>query len=111
MKIIAREDFKMDAIEFVKKFGIKEAKDQLENPKLVYGVQVDYNFMNDLKQIVEAFDLVGRKGGVEISKEILETWAFMLAVKAKVGRLAEMLAEDYDTLKQAIELVEKCNES
>ncbi|MEG0407369.1 MAG: hypothetical protein RR623_00725 [Bacilli bacterium] len=128
----------MNAIEFVKKFGIKEAKRIVEyrdihvksthvfkfNESCVdngvinggaYLYTKSYNdysvSVDDLKQIFDAFDLVESKGGVERSTEILETWAFMLAVKAKVGRLAEILSEDYDVLKHALDLVEKCNES
>lgn len=102
----------MDAIEFVKKFGLDKARGiiaVMSDGVINYdGESVNYS---ELKQIVNSFDLVEGKGGVEISKEILETWAFMLAVKAKVGRLADLLAEDYDALKQAVELVEECNES
>ena len=99
----------MDAIDYVKKYGIARVKLDLSIiDKHGYNSFFTEDFSGQLKQIVNSFDLVDGKGGVEISKEILETWAFMLAVKAKVGRLAELLAEDYDALKQAIELVEKC---
>lgn len=100
----------MDAIEFVKQNGIEKAKQIIDLFPMSTLISVDGLgvSISDLKQIIDAFDLVEGKGGVEISKEILGTWAFMLAVKAKVGRLAELLAEDYDVLKQAIELVEKC---
>lgn len=103
----------MDAIEFVKQNGIEKAKQIVDLFPMstlisVNGIGVS---ISNLKQVVDAFDLVERKGGVEISNEILETWAFMLAVKAKVGKSAELLADDYDVLKHALDLVEKCNES
>ena len=99
----------MDSIEYVKRHGISRTILDLSIiDKYGYNSLFTDDFTQKLKQIVDAFDLVDGKGGVEISKEILETWAFMLAVKAKVGRLADLLAEDYDALKQAIELVEKC---
>ena len=99
----------MDSIEYVKRHGISRTILDLSIiDKYGYNSLFTDDFTQKLKQIVDAFDLVDGKGGVEISKEILETWAFMLAVKAKVGRLADLLAEDYAALKQAIELVEKC---
>ena len=86
----------MDAIEFMKKFGIKEAKDQLENPKLVYGAQVDYQFMNDLKQIVEAFEWVEKFGGLDGFKD-----EYMSRIENN---------ECVSGMDKSIELVEKCNE-
>lgn len=103
----------MNAIEFVKQNGIEKAKQIVDLFPTSTLINIDGIGVSipEIKQIIDAFDLAGRKGGVERSTEILETWAFMLAVKAKVGRSAELLAEDYDVLKNSIELVEKCNES
>ena len=103
----------MNAIEFVKQNDIEKARKIVELFTLSTLINIDGAGVSilDLKQIVNAFELVENIGGVKNAIEILDTWAFMLAVKAKVGRLAEILAEDYDVLKQAIELVEKCNES
>lgn len=103
----------MNAIEFVKQNGIEKAKQIVDLFPTSTLINIDGIGVSipEIKQIVNAFELVGRKGGIDRCTEILETWAFMLAVKAKVGRSAEILAEDYDFLKHAIELVEKCNES
>ena len=84
----------MNAIEFVKKFGVKEAKDQLEDPKLVYGDQVDYNFMNDLKQIVGAFEWVEKFGGLDGFKD-----EYMSRIENN---------ECVSGMDKSIELVEKC---
>ena len=104
----------MNAIEFVKKFGLVEAKKQLEDPKLVYFAQVDYQFMHDLKQIVEASNLVEYCNGLENAKELLEEidserWVYNLYTNNVISSdysPCDNMCIKYDVLKQAIELVE-----
>ena len=84
----------MNAIEFVKKFGLVEAKKQLEDPKLVYFAQVDYQFMHDLKQIVDSFEWVEKFGGLDGFKD-----EYMSRIENN---------ECVSGMSNAIDLVEQC---
>lgn len=93
----------MDAIEFVKKFGWEKAKEAITHVawcETAYCIRLKHGCfksasdccvdINDLKQIVDAFELVEKLGGVE---------------KAKT-----YVPDHYksERLKQSINLVEKC---
>lgn len=62
----------MNAIEFVKKFGFIEAKNTLDD--CIFLEAAFFNCLgfdicvSDLKQIVEAWKLVERYGGLEVAK-------------------------------------------
>ena len=62
----------MNAIEFVKKFGFIEAKNTLDD--CIFLEAASFNCLgfdicvSDLKQIVEAWKLVERYGGLEVAK-------------------------------------------
>lgn len=98
----------MTAIEFVKEHGINNAKTHLSN---ILSVQIDdyiQDYINDLKQIVEAFDLVELKGGLISAKKYLK----FLQSSVDIGLYHGLDDVNYETeiplIKQAINLVEKC---
>jgi len=105
----------MDAIEFVKKYG-KAVAVNLHNKSqgcklsevLFYDSKNDkYECVDseDLKQIIEAFELVESFEGLFQARVALYKEGFTGGIEC-----GDRLIED-DVLKQAIELVEKCNES
>ena len=103
----------MDAIEFVKEYGFEYSKAALKqatnNANYVewyplrsrfYITDFGCNravFLVDLKQIVNAFDIVKYFGGIGNAKYNLSN--------------TSLLSSELTNLKTAIELVEKCNES
>ena len=98
----------VNAIEFVKKYGWGEAILNYSSCKHQY--YFHYNghievYVADLKQIVDAFNLVESFGGLFQAKVTLYKEGFTGGAEC-----GNELIED-DVLKQAIELVEKCNES
>lgn len=89
------------AIEFVKKFGIARTKYWIKEFTEINKLpdeMINIEFMDDLKQIVEAFELVEDCGGIETVKKHLKN--------GNVFRFGET-----PLMKKAIELVEKCNAS
>ena len=141
MKIIDREDFKMNAIEFVEKFGLDEARSVLLKSKNHYEVDVylvdtkEFTYiaiqpsendpfvsLTDLKQIVDAFDLVGELGGLErvknaINRKHIGYTHFYLHSNNRYVFLDHYVdfipdhAQHIGMFNKAIDLVEKCNES
>lgn len=111
----------MDAIEFVKQNGIEKAKQIVELFPLSTFINIDgIGFsIPDLKQIIEAFELVEYCNGLENAKELLdeidsERWVYNLYTNTVISAdyaPSEDMCIRYDVLKQAIQLVEKCNES
>lgn len=95
----------MDVIEFVKKFGIDRVKLDLS---IVddhgYNSLFTEDFSKQLKQIVDAFELVESFGGLFQANVALYKEGFTGGIEC-----GDRLIED-DVLKQAIKLVEKCNE-
>ena len=95
----------MNAIEFVKGCGIDVAKRTLNNAIGFGCAEIElfggkYVFRtDDLKQIVEAFELVGSWGGIDRTKIKIE-----YAVKNKNFYIA-------DTMRGELNLVEQCHES
>lgn len=95
----------MNAIEFVKECGIDVAKRTLNNAIDFGCAEIElfggkYVFRtDDLKQIVEAFELVGSWGGIDRTKIKIE-----YAVKNKNFYVADMM-------KCELNLVEQCHES
>ena len=103
----------MNAIEFVKKFGFIEARSVLLKSKYHYEVDVylvdtkEFTYiaiqpsendafvsLTDLKQIVDAFKLVERYGGVEEANKL---------------NYDEFRSDiNWNSLQQAINLVEQC---
>lgn len=87
----------MNAIEFVKKYGLDVAKDLSYRDKTSIGyLSVEHHSLNqdDLKQIVEAFELVMEHGSVEHAKKYAESDYTAPEVK--------------EFLLNAINLVEQC---
>lgn len=86
----------MKAIEYVKKNGIEKSKIHLDRMKQERWIN---SFFNDLKQIVDAFELVekykNRHGGIRFRIR----WGMY-----RYGDTQEF----NDRLKQAINLVEQC---
>ena len=71
--------------------------------KVISPHSVGFSF-NDLKQIVDAFELVESFGGLFQAKVTLYKEGFTGGIEC-----GDRLIED-DVLKQAIELVDRCNE-
>lgn len=103
----------MDAIEFVKKFGWEKAKEAITHVawcETAYCIRLKHGCfksasdccvdINDLKQIVDAFELVEKAGGIDNAKGICSVEdTHYLGCKLP----------NCDDLKQAINLVEQCN--
>ena len=90
----------MNAIEFVKKFGWGEAILNYHSCKHQY--YFHYNgyievCVADLKQIVEAWELVEKVGGLDNAKTFDESCMYCIAHLTTL-----------DNLQQAINLVEQC---
>ena len=110
----------MNAIDFVKEFGLGEARGIIFTMTSGFvnydGISVNYD---EIKQIVDAFDLVEYCNGLENAKELLdeidsERWVYNLYTNTVISfeyAHSEDMCIRYDALKQAIQLVEKCNES
>lgn len=88
----------VNAIEFVKKFGFIEAKNTLDD--CIFLEATFFNCLgfdicvSDLKQIVDAWELVERFGGLEESKKL---------------HYDEFRSDtSYNKLQKAINLVEQC---
>ena len=107
----------MNAIEFVKQNGVEKAKqivDLLPMSTLINidGIGVS---ISELKQIVEAFELVEYCNGLEDAKELLdeidsERWVYNLYTNTVISSdysPCDNMCIKYDVLKQAIELVER----
>lgn len=113
----------MDAIEFVKKFGLEKAKEAITNVawcETAYCIRLKHGCfksasdccidINDLKQIVEAFDLVAKYSCFDNGR-----WHFIADYCEKSKLLSQFDSEVYGMVgakyDKAIELVEKCNAS
>ena len=93
----------MNAIEFVKTFGFIEAKNTLDD--CIFLEATFFNCLgfdicvSDLKQILEAFELVESKGGLVECKKILSRDNFTWCSGGSVYG---------NPLKRAVNLVEQC---
>ena len=103
----------MNAIEFVKKFGWKDAKVCLLNcasPEdkwfMRRGDLISGQEFDNLKQIVEAFELVDKFGGFEKANKTLkkayDNCSSIISIR-KIG-----FECSYSDLQEAINLVEQC---
>lgn len=99
----------MNAIEFVKKYGLDVAKDLSYRDKTSIGyLSVEHHSLNqdDLKQIVEAFELVERFGGFDKSNKMLkkayDNCSSIISIR-KIG-----FECSYSDLQEAINLLEQC---
>lgn len=81
----------MNAIEYVKKNGIEKSKIHLDRMKQERWIN---SFFNDLKQIVDAFELVFEHGSIERAKKYADSTYTAPEIK--------------DVLARAINLVERC---
>lgn len=108
----------MNATELVKQNGIEKVKQIVDLFPLSTLINIDdYGVsVSDLKQIVDAFNLVEYCNGLENAKELLEEidserWVYNLytntVVLSEYSPCCDMSIK-YNVLKQAIELVEKC---
>lgn len=88
----------MKATEFVKKFGLQAAQYWIGRFETLNEVEekfINIGFRDDLKQIVEARELVESYGGLAEAKWDLDN--------------PKIDASEAHDLKQAINLVEQCN--
>ena len=89
----------MDEIKFVKQNGIEMAKQIVDLFPMSTLISIDGIgvSISDLKQIVNAFELVDRFGGIKEAKRV---------------HYDEFLRDiNWNNLQKSINLVEKCNES
>jgi hypothetical protein len=125
----------MNAIEFVRKFGICEAKAVLLKSEYHFEVDVylpdmkeftyiainptdscPYVGLSDIKQIVDAFELVEYCHGLIDAKELLEEinsekWVYNLYTNTVISAdyaPSEDMCIRYNVLEKAINLVEQC---
>lgn len=104
----------MNAIDYVKQNGIEKAKIHLEKMKAERWIN---SFFNDLKQIVDAFELVEYCYGLSDAKELLEEinsekWVYNLYTNTVISvdyAPSEDMCIRYNVLEKAINLVEQCN--
>jgi hypothetical protein len=89
----------MNAIDYVKQNGIEKSKNHLEK---MNAENWHNGFYNDLKQIVDAFELVDRFGGLFSAKVSLNKEGYTGGIEC-----GDDLIDD-DQLKKAINLVEQC---
>lgn len=91
------------AIKYVRDNGIKYTKERIEYCKgaRLVGVEID------LKQIVAAFELVEKYGGINAINELIG-WEMEHHANGKDRNKDMPNKKVIDRLKQAIELVEKC---
>lgn len=89
----------MTAIEFVKKFGIEYAIKILNyDPSILDDVcHLDFGETENLKQIVDAWELVEKVGGLDNAKTFDESCMYCIAHLTTL-----------DNLQQSINLVEQC---
>lgn len=89
----------MRAIEFVKKFGLGDAREYLDGAGFwrtdLTPIIVN---MDDLKQIVDAWELVEKVGRLDNAKTFDDGCMYCIDHLTTLGNL-----------KQAIKLVERCN--
>ena len=96
----------MNAIEFVKKYGWKEAQICLLNCAMPQdrwfmrrGDLISGHDFDDLKQIVDAFELVEKSGGLKVCRKTLK---IMDNINADKNGLI------YKPFSEAVNLVEQC---
>ena len=101
----------MDAIEYVKRYGISRTILDLSIvDKHGYNSLFTDDFTKKLKKIVNAFDLV-EIGLHELKKSMFSNSKDLDYVKNWLLTVSEkLLTEKWVELKKAVELVEKCNE-
>ena len=93
----------MEAKEFVKKFGWDEAKARLNNNIDMFYLGWGF-YSRDLKTLVDAWELVEKFGGLFHAKATLEKEGFTGGIELDDELIGDVV------LKQAIELVESCND-
>lgn len=86
----------MNAIDYVKQNGIEKAKIHLEKMKAERWIN---SFFNDLKQIVDAWELVEKSGGLKACRKTLK---IMDDINADKNGLI------YKPFSEAVNLVEQC---
>lgn len=85
--------------EFVKKFGIDEARKQINKPTGIYGEAFDYQFMENLKRLVVSHELVESYGGLSAANKTI--------CDAYKGSIHE-IPKGHEELSLAIQDVESC---
>ena len=102
----------MNAIDYIKKYDIARVKLDLSIvDNHGYNSLFTEDFSKQLKQTVDAFDLVEYWGGLKHCKHLVKSCE-IFGVE-KIGSKSHDLSKETtcDKLKHALELVEKCNES
>ena len=94
----------MNAVDYVKQNGIEKSRIHLEKMKVERWIN---SFFNDLKQIVDAFELVDKFGGIDKSKRILKKAYESCSQIILDSR--KNIETTWNDLNDAINLVEQCN--
>lgn len=87
----------MNAVEFVREFAVFGAKEYLAGATFYKDKLMVFTDIDDLKQIVDAFELVDKHGGIVNANTI--AWRL-----SKAG-----LDTQADQMRKAINRVEQCN--
>ena len=101
-------------IQFVKMFGVEVSKDLSKRETTSIGyLSVEHHKLNQehLKQIVDAFEFVEKNNGLNASKNTLKLLQSSIDIGLNHGINDVDAKTEIPKLKQAIELVEKCNAS
>lgn len=96
----------MNAIEFVKKFGIFGAKEYLSGSIFYKNNLMVFTSEDNLKQIVDAWELVEKFGGIDKSKKILKKAYDSCSQIILDSR--KNIETTWNDLNNAINLVEQC---
>ena len=101
-----------EAIKFFKINGFKQSKDIISTSQqpLIYCEDGAYFHINQLKNIVDAFEFVDKNNGLNASKNTLKLMQSSNDIGLYHGINDVDAKTEMPKLKQAIELVEKCNE-
>ena len=100
-----------DAINFFKINGFKQSRyiiNTSQHPLICFGDGA-YFHTNQLKQIVDAFEFVEKNNGLNASKNTLKLLQSSIDIGLNHGINDVDAKTEIPKLKQAIELVEKCN--
>ena len=82
----------MKANEFVRKFGLDAAKHKADELKIIESMGDKLSFEDEnLKRLVESYELIGRNDGIESAKMMIERTKFPLS--DRIIRLKRAIAD------------------
>jgi nitrogen regulatory protein PII-like uncharacterized protein len=87
----------MNAVDFVREFTVFGAKEYLAGATFYKDKLMVFTDIDDLKQIIDAFELVGSKGNLRLAHNFMQSEKFKSYSR-----------DDRDNFEKAINLVEQC---